>query len=217
MGVFFFADELFGKFSQSSGAKKKNPKLRRREKMNFRRSFPNIRQLKQNPKKSPFFFIHPLGFFQPPCIIMKRLYITICIKQFNNYVNNIKGHQPNSQKCYFIEEHDIFGYHSCQYGYVRYYFFHYHSLKFLIPFRNIFSGEKNNPMRKQRMSKSRKNSIFLFVLQSFFLLDTLDCARLFPVRNLWKNETQYKNEYSFVKDNKKIATVIDLCYRVSDR
>ena len=142
--------------------------LRRREKMNFRRSFPNIRQLKQNPKKSPFFFIHPLGFFQPPCIIMKRLYITICIKQFNNYVNNIKGHQPNSQKCYFIEEHDIFGYHSCQYGYVRYYFFHYHSLKFLIPFRNIFSGEKNNPMRKQRMSKSRNNSIFYWCFRFFF-------------------------------------------------
>ena len=73
--VFFLATELSGKFSESSVAKKKNPKVRRREKTNFRRSFQKVRRLKtKNPKTSWFFFIQSFGFFfRPPCINTKWL------------------------------------------------------------------------------------------------------------------------------------------------
>ena len=37
-----------------------------------------------------------------------------------------------------------------------------------------------------------------------FLRGRLDCARLPPVRNLWKNKTRYKKKYFFIKKKKRL-------------
>ena len=69
------------------------------------------------------------------------------------------------------------------------------------------------------MCKSTKNNIFLLSRWGV-LRGCLDCARLSPVRNMWKNKTQYKKKYYFIKKKKDChchGSSWSLCYCLSNR